>query len=340
MRAAVLGASGYVGGELARLLLEHPHTELVQVTSDHFAGQPLSLLHPNLYGITDLCFSKHDEIQSCDVLFLALPHGVAMQTIARWRDIAPLIIDLSADFRLFDAQSYQKYYTCLHPDETLLHTFVPGIPEFYRERIKQATHISIPGCMANAAILALHPLTQAKLIDGWVMVNGHTGSSGSGTEHDLAGMHAERSGVMRVFKPSDHRHQIEISQICAVPVQMTAMAVEAVRGVQVVCQCSLGHAITEQEIWRLLRLSYEDEPFIRLVKRRSGAYRLPEPKILAGTNYCDIGFALANDKEHLVLIAALDNLVKGSAGNAIQCLNIKAGWNERDGLTFSGLHPI
>jgi len=340
MKVAVVGASGYTGGELLRLLLNHPQVELVQASSDRFAGQAFYVPHPNLYGLTALTFVRHEQLTPCDVLFLALPHGVAMQQLPQWLQLAPRIIDLSADFRLHNAEDYITYYGKPHTQHTWLQKFVSGIPELYRNQIREAHYLAIPGCMANACILALYPLIAEKLLVGEIVVDGRTGSSGSGAELNRASHHAERSGVMRVFKPIDHRHQAEVRQICTLPVYMTATAVEAVRGVQVLCHVSLERSITEQDIWAVYRQYYSDEPFVRLIKRRSGLHRLPEPKLLSGTNYCDIGFSLSSDMKHLVVVAALDNLVKGSAGNAVQCLNIGFGWHEREGLSFSGLHPI
>lgn len=340
MKAAILGASGYIGGELARLLIGHSQIELQQVTSDRLAGQPLSTAHPNLYGQTKLVFSPHEKLAACDILFLTLPHGKAMEGLSGLLQLAPRIIDLSADFRLRQATDYITYYGQTHPQKEWLQHFVPGIPELYRDKLRTASYISIPGCMANAGILALYPLAQEGLITGQVVVDGLTGSSGSGLEQRQANVHAERSGVMRVFKAVDHRHQAEIAQFCGVPISMSAIAVEAVRGVQVLCHVELAERLTEKALWSIYRKYYAKEPFIRLVKRHSGLYRLPEPKILAGSNYCDIGFTLAANQRSLVMVSALDNLVKGGAGNAVQCLNISAGWDERDGLGFFGLHPI
>jgi N-acetyl-gamma-glutamyl-phosphate/LysW-gamma-L-alpha-aminoadipyl-6-phosphate reductase len=340
MKVAIVGGSGYIGGELLRLLLQHPEAELAQITSTRSAGRAVHTVHPNLRGQTDLTFVHDEELTACDALFLALPHGVAMQTIGRWTELAPLVIDLSADFRLRRPEDYQTFYGAAHPEPGWLARFTPGIPEIERERLREARLIAVPGCMANAAMLALYPLAAAGLLTSEVIVDARTGSSGSGADPDPASHHAERSGVMRVFKPTGHRHTAEIGQICGVPVQMTATGVEAVRGVQVVCHVTLAEPTTEQQIWRLYRQQYGAEPFIRLVKQRSGVHRLPEPKILSGTNYCDIGFALADDGRHLVMIAALDNLVKGGAGNAVQCFNIARGWDERAGLSFAGLHPI
>jgi N-acetyl-gamma-glutamyl-phosphate/LysW-gamma-L-alpha-aminoadipyl-6-phosphate reductase len=340
MKAAVVGASGYIGGELCRLLLSHPRVVLAQATSNALEGQPLHAAHPNLRAQTDMTFSRHDQIVPCDVLFLATPHCVTGLHMPEWENLAPRIIDLTADFRLQSPAEYERYYGVAHPNPELIASFVPGIPEIHRDRLRAATRIAVPGCMANAGILALHPLSDAGLVAGEVVIDGHAGSSGSGGKPNPASHHPDRSGTMRVFKATEHRHEAEISQACGVPVRMTATAVEAVRGVQVVCHVSLSRRLGERDAWAVYRKYYGDEPFVRLVKRRTGLYQLPEPKILSGTNYCDVGFALAADGRHLVAIAALDNLVKGGAGNAVQCLNISCGWDEREGLRFPGLHPI
>ena len=263
-----------------------------------------------------------------------------MNTLPHWARLAPTIIDLSADYRLHDPADYETFYGIQHTNAEWLARFVPGIPEINRAGLRNARYIAVPGCMANAAILALYPLSAEGLLQGEVVIDARSGSSGSGSEPGPASHHAVRSGVMRVFKPIGHRHTAEIRQVCPGPVYMTASAVEAVRGVQVICHVNLKEIATEQELWALYRRHYRAEPFVRLVKQRTGLYRFPEPKILSGTNFCDIGFALADDCRHLVLIAALDNLVKGGAGNAVQCLNIAADWDEREGLDFPGLHPI
>ncbi|HEX6291223.1 MAG TPA: N-acetyl-gamma-glutamyl-phosphate reductase [Herpetosiphonaceae bacterium] len=340
MNVSVIGGSGYIGGELVRLLLQHPRLKLAQVTSTRFAGRPLHAAHPNLRGQTSLTFVRDEEVTGADVIFLALPHGVAMQTIGRWAELAPTIIDLSADFRLRNPADYNTYYHEQHPAPEWLARFVYGAPEVNRAQIREARYIAVPGCIANSALLALYPLSREGLLHGDVFVDGRMGSSGAGNEPSLSSHHPERSGAIRVFKAADHRHTAEIRQVCQASVHMTATAIEAVRGVQAVCQVMLPEPIGEKEVWSIYRRHYGDEPFIRLVKQRSGVYRLPDPKILSGTNFCDIGFELSADGRRLILIAALDNLVKGGAGNAIQCLNILSGWDEQESLRFPGLHPI
>jgi N-acetyl-gamma-glutamyl-phosphate/LysW-gamma-L-alpha-aminoadipyl-6-phosphate reductase len=339
MKVSVIGAGGYIGGELARLLLSHPEAELVAVTSNRLAGQPLHYAHPNLRKQSGLSFIPDHEVEPCDVAFLAMPHGTAMESVARWSGLAQRVIDLSADFRLRDSAGYQRYYQCDGPDEEWRSRFQAGIPELNRENLRSATHIAVPGCMANASILALYPLARAGLVTGPVLVDARTGSSGGGTTPSPASHHPERSGALRIAKPHGHRHVAEITQACGVEVHMTVTAVEAVRGVQTVCHVTLTEPLTERDLWRVYAGMYGAEPFVRLIRDRSALRRLPEPKILSGTNFCDIGLALDHDGRHLVVVAALDNLVKGGAGNAVQCFNIATSQDERAGLQFAGLHP-
>jgi [amino group carrier protein]-6-phospho-L-2-aminoadipate/5-phospho-L-glutamate reductase len=336
MRATVVGGSGYIGGELVRLLLGHPEVELTQVTSTRYGGRPLRTAHPNLRGATSLTFTPDSEVAESDVVFLALPHGTAMKEIDRWASLAPRVIDLSADFRIHDDGLRERYYPGGVPDRTWLARFQTGLPELNRAGLRGANHIAVAGCMANAAILALHPI--AELVAGTAVVDARTGSSGGGRVPDEGSHHPERSGVLRIAKPHGHRHLAEITQACRVPARMSVTAVEAVRGVQVVCHVTLSEPSTERDLWARYRNAYRDEPFVRLVRERSALHRMPEPKLLSGTNFCDIGLSL--DGDNLVVVSAIDNLVKGGAGNAVQCLNIAAGWDETAGLDFVGLHPV
>ena len=255
--------------------------------------------------------------------------------------LARVVIDLSADFRLTDTAQFRRYYRVEHAHPELLGSFVTGLPELHRKRLAEADLISVPGCMATAGILALQPLAEAGLITGLVTVDARTGSSGSGAVPSPANVHAERSGAMRVFSPAGHRHEAEIAQsLGGKPVSMTATGIEAVRGVQVLCRIPVVDGLDERSLRICYREFYRGEPFVRVVTTKTGLYRLPEPKILTGTNYCDVGFAIDTHHQQVIAVAALDNLVKGGAGNALQCLNIRFGLAERTGLDFIGLHPI
>ena len=341
---AVAGAGGYVGGELLRLLLGHPRVELVAATSTRFAGRRVDGVHPNLRGVTDLAFSSLDELDGCDALFLATPHRSTMRLLPELTGRAKHLLDLSADFRLRSPGAYASAYGLEHAAPELLGTFVPGLPELFRSELRDADRVSVPGCMATAAVLALHPLAAAGLIEPEVLVDARTGSSGAGATAGEANLHAERSGAMRLFAPLGHRHEAEVAQLTGLDPSMSATAVEAVRGVQVVCRARArgraGARAGERVLRQVYRERYTGEPFVRIVAQRRGTYRYPEPKILAGSNFCDIGFAAEEASGRLVVVAALDNLMKGGAGNAVQCLNLRMGWPERTGLEFTGLHPI
>ncbi|WP_329556181.1 N-acetyl-gamma-glutamyl-phosphate reductase [Streptomyces sp. NBC_00696] len=340
IRAAVFGAAGYIGGELLRLLLGHPEVELTAAVSSRFPGKRLDSVHPNLRSATDLTFTAPERAEDCDVVFLATPHRSTMDLVRHRADRTDLLVDLSGDFRLRDTEVYERYYGVPHEAPELLDRFVPGIPELHRDRLRTARLISVPGCMANAAILALHPLAARQLALSPVLLDGRTGSSGSGASAGDSNLHAERSGALRVFAPATHRHEAEVAQHTGLDARMTATGVEAVRGVQVVCHTEVPDGVEERAVRAAYREAYADEPFVRLVAHKRGTYRYPEPKILLGSNYCDIGHVWDDASRRLVVVAALDNLVKGGAGNAVQCLNVRMDWPESYGLSFPGLHPV
>jgi LysW-gamma-L-alpha-aminoadipyl-6-phosphate/LysW-L-glutamyl-5-phosphate reductase len=338
-KVAVIGGSGYIGGELLRVLLSHPEVELVATTSNRSEGRPVFASHPNLRGQTDLAFSDEDDLEPVDVLFLATPHRETMERMHEFLELAEIVIDLSGDFRLQDPDTWAEYYGAEHAAAELIPQFVTGLPEFHREKLRTADRISVPGCMATAGMLALVPLARAELIEGPVTLDARTGSSGAGAKPRSENQHAERSGSMRVFAPTRHRHEAEISQATGLPVRMSATGIEAVRGVQVVARADLADGVTEKDVWNAYRSSYEHEPFVRIVAARRGNHRFPDAKILSGSNFCDVGFAFESGLESITLIAALDNLVKGGAGNAVQCMNVRLGMAEHLGLDFAGLHP-
>ena len=344
---SVVGGSGYAGGELVRLLLDHPGVTLKQVTSERSAGKFVRSVHPNLRKRTELKFSSLEQLQPCDVLFVALPHGVAMGKMAELRRKAGVVVDLSADFRLRDPAAYPKWYGHDHTEPELLSEFVYGIPELHRAEIAQANLISSAGCMATTAILGLYPLYRAGVVDTTlpVVVEAKTGSSGSGGGPSLGSHHPEREGAMRSFKPTGHRHAAEVIQELAgegvsPAVAFSATATPAVRGILATSHVFLREPMPEKEIWPIYRAAYKDEPFMRLVKEAGGVHRYPEPKILSGSNWCDVGFERDPDSTRLVVMAALDNLMKGAAGQAVQAFNIRCGFAETTALDFPGLHPI
>lgn len=345
VRVSVVGGSGYTGGELLRILLGHPGAQVVQATSERFRGLPVDMAHPNLRRRTSIRFAAREELAPCDVLFLCLPHGETAPQIEAFRGLAPRLVDLSADFRLKDPDAYTRWYGSKHPRPDLLSAFVYGIPELHRDAIRSASLVAAAGCNATATILALHPLFAADLVrrDGAV-VEVKVGSSEGGSAFSAATHHPERAHCIRSYKATGHRHQAEILQELGsagpVRIHFSATAVDLVRGLLVTAHVFPTEAVDEKAIWNLYRRAYQDEPFVRIVKSREGNYRYPEPKLLWGTNFCDVGFELDVEGGRLVVMAALDNLVKGGAGQAVQCFNLMHGFHETAGLDFPGLHPV
>jgi LysW-gamma-L-alpha-aminoadipyl-6-phosphate/LysW-L-glutamyl-5-phosphate reductase len=341
MKVAIIGGSGYVGGELLRLLLRHPGVEVAQVTSDSMAGRPVWRAHPNLRKATSLTFTRHDELRPADATFVATPHGESMARMPDLLSTNEFVVDLAADFRLKDPTRYAEYYPTAHAHPELLSESVYGLPELHRSKLRGARLIAVPGCIATASILALKPLVDRGWLDSRpVVVDAKSGSSASGQDAGPAGRHAERSGVMRAYAPVGHRHTAEIEQETGVRVALSCHAVEAVRGVLSTVHAFLSQPVDDKELWRTYRGAYGDEPFVRIVHESDGIHREPEPKILTGSNFCDIGFATDPHAQRVVALAALDNLMKGAAGNAVQCFNIRRGFPETTGLEFLGLHPI
>ncbi|MCO6449920.1 MAG: N-acetyl-gamma-glutamyl-phosphate reductase [Caldilineales bacterium] len=343
---SIVGGSGYGGGELIRLLSQHPQVEIGQVTSESQAGNFVHSVHPNLrqaFGSQPLRFTSLSELAPCEALILALPHGEAQRQIERFARLADRIIDLSADFRLRDPDVYRARYGHDHAAPAWLDRFVYGLPEINREAIQNASYVSGVGCNATASILALLPLARAGVLlaDRPIIVDVKAGSSEGGASPSLASHHPERSGAVRSFAPTGHRHEAEAIQALARDdIFLSVTSIELVRGVLATAHGWVEPGVQDKDLWRTYRAAYGSEPFVRIVHERSGVYRHPEPKLLAGTNLADVGWGLDSETGRLVALAAIDNLGKGAAGTAVQCLNLMMGWAETTGLTFTGLHPV
>lgn len=347
LSVSIVGASGYAGGELLRLALAHPRLEVKQATSERLGGQFVHFTHPNLRRRTSLKYVSAGALEPCDLLFLCLPHGSAMARIDTFAAIAPAIVDLSADFRLHDPAGYDRWYGKPHANPEWLKKFVYGLPELRREAIATTKHVSGVGCNATASTLAIWPLVVSGLIDATrgIVCEVKVGSSEGGAEAGDSTHHPERAGAMRSFAPTGHRHTAEILQALAsrgveADVHLSATAVDNVRGVLATAHAFVREGVAEKDLWRAYRETYGGEPFVRIVKERTGLYRYPEPKILSGSNYADVGFELDPSTRRVVALCAIDNLMKGAAGTAVQCVNVMHGWDETLGLDFPGLHPI
>lgn len=344
---SIAGASGYVGGELLRLWLDHPYAEVKQITSERRRGSAAHFAHPNLRGRTALKFASLNDLEPADLLCLCLPHGAAMQRMDELAALGTYVLDCSADFRLMDAETYRRWYGQEHAAPAWLDRFVYGLPETHREAIRSARYLTGVGCNATAITLALLPLFQAglPLARSQVICEVKVGSSEAGNKANDGSHHPERAQAMRSFAPVGHRHTAEVQQALALyatapSIHMSATAVDNVRGALATTHAFLETDVTEKDIWRVYRQAYRAEPFLRLVKGVRGIHRLPDPKILAGSNYADIGFAWDQASGRVVSLCALDNLMKGAAGTAVQAVNLMLGWDETLGLSFPGLHPV
>jgi N-acetyl-gamma-glutamyl-phosphate/LysW-gamma-L-alpha-aminoadipyl-6-phosphate reductase len=342
---AIEGGSGYAGGELLRLLLDHPQVEVAQVTSESHADEPVGRIHPILRRRTELVFSRSEDLAPCDTLFACLPHGQAMHRIGRFRELAPKVIDLSADFRLRDPAQYERWYGGPHAAPELLAEAVYGLPELHRAELRDATLVACGGCNATAVILALAPLYRRGVVDrGRTVVEVKAGTSEGGHRPSPGSHHPERSGSIRCYRPTAHRHTAEMGQELGLApnegIHFTATAIDIVRGIHCVAHLFASNGLDEKEVWRIYREAYGDEPFVRIVKERRGVHRLPDPRLVTGTNYCDIGFEKDPASDRLVVLAAIDNLVRGAAGQAMQAFNLMHGLDETTGLEFPGLYPL
>lgn len=340
IQAGIVGGSGYTGGELLRLLHFHPRVTVAQITSREHAGRYIHTVHPNLRAVSTLKFIHPDALKKCDLLFLALPHKTVARQIKYYAGLAPKLIDLSADFRLDSVRAYEHWYGEAHPAQAWLERFVYGLPEVNRDRLDGADFVSGVGCNATAVNLALLPLVEAGLLER-ASIEIKVGSSEGGNKGNAGSHHPVRSGAVRTYKAGGHRHLAEVQMVlgCDIPIHFAVTAIEMVRGVHLLAHCDLNEPTVARDIWRLYRGGYRDEPFLRLVGGKVGLHRLPEPRIVAGTNYCDIGFELDADGRHLVVVAALDNLGKGAAGSAVQSMNLMFGMQETAGLEFPGIYP-
>jgi N-acetyl-gamma-glutamyl-phosphate reductase len=346
-KAAIIGGSGYGGAEMARRLLMHPDVELVRVASIDHVGEPLGAVHPNLEGATALTFedlAPAEAATGCDVALLALPHKVTAGKVPELITAGVKIVDMSGDFRLRDAAAYEKHYGARHPHPELLGSFVYGLPELNRAEIKRSKYVASPGCFATAMELALLPLARAGLLDhATVHVTGITGSSGSGIAPAAGTHHPSRAGNLKTYKPLEHQHVPEVVQTLhdagAKHVELRFVPVSAplTRGIFATCFLELAADVDTARLTALFDESYAREPFTR--RPRS---RLPEVVAVAGSNFIEVGFAVGQivaGKRTVTCFSAIDNLIKGGAGQAIQNMNLLLGCDERASLEDVGNWP-
>ncbi|MDQ3801678.1 MAG: N-acetyl-gamma-glutamyl-phosphate reductase [Acidobacteriota bacterium] len=341
IKIAIFGGSGYGGSELLRILLFHPNAEIVLVTANEHTGKTVGEVHRNLHGICNLNFERAPEdlsvLNDVDVAFFAMPHGQALNLIPQLPENVRAI-DLSGDFRLSDADVFQKFYKLEHTASDLQKQFVYGLTETNREAVKNAKYIANPGCFATATLVALAPVVKSGLLTGKIIVDAKTGSSGSGAKAAANTHHPQRMNSFYAYKPFTHQHVPEISQHLREIgdgfendfVFMTH-SLPVARGIFASCYVETTVNLTNEDLKKLFELYYKDSFFVRQVEGS------PDINWVKTTNFCDL--AGHSDGRQIAIFAALDNLVKGAAGQAVQNMNLMFGLDERTGLMLVGTNP-
>ena len=337
IKAAIFGGSGYGGSELLRILLFHPNVEVVFVTANEHAGKPVGEVHRNLHGLTSLTFVKNAEtLDDIDCVFLALPHGQAM-SIVPTLPAHSKAIDLSGDFRLRDQSVFEQHYKQPHTAMEAQAEFVYGLTETNREAIRGARLIANPGCFATATLLGLAPLVANGLLSGRVVVDAKTGSSGSGAKAAANTHHPQRMNSFYAYKPFTHQHVPEIEQELEHVGDWTSELIfmthslPVARGIFASIYAETKQELAEHQIREIFTDYYHGSFFIRLI---SGS---PDINWVKTTNFCDLGFAARGNQ--VVVFSAIDNLVKGAAGQAVQNMNLMFGLDEKTGLVLAGTNP-
>jgi N-acetyl-gamma-glutamyl-phosphate reductase common form len=350
VKAVVIGGTGYGGAEILRRLLFHPHVEVARVTAVDNIGKRVGDVHLNLAGLTPLSFEQmppSEAVKGMDVAFLAMPHKTTAKVVMEILSSGVRIVDLSGDFRLRDPAAYAKFYGVEHPAPHTLTDglFTYGMPELNREAIRKAKYIASPGCFATTIALGLLPLAKAKKLTGPIHTVAATGSSGSGANPQITTHHPLRAVNLRTYKPLEHQHVPEIVQTLelaggkGMSLEFVPMSAPLPRGIFASSFATVAASTTQEELDAMWKSTFANEPFIRII---SGGGRQPEVVGVSGSNYVEVGFTLGpvtGDTRRVVCFSALDNLVKGGAGQSIQSFNVMMGFEEKLTLAEPGLWP-
>lgn len=345
LKTAVVGSSGYTGGELLRILLHHPRVAVTAVTSEKSAGRPISSLFPHLLNVTDLVCEAFDPsaiAKKANCAFLALPHVTAQGAAYELRKLGMKVVDLSADYRLSDTALYEKWYEHRHQYPELLNHAVYGLPELHRQEIRKAALIANPGCYPTGAILGLAPLIKNRMIDlASIVVDSKSGVSGAGRSPALAHHFPEVNEGLMAYKIGTHRHTPEIEQEISllagekVTLSFTPHLVPMNRGILSTMYGRLATATDTGRMHALFEEFYKNEPFVRVLPLGE----FPNVRNVRGSNFCDIGVYADHRTGRAVVVTAIDNLVKGAAGQAVQNMNLMMGFDETEGLKAAGMFP-
>ena len=344
IKVGIIGATGYAGSELVRLITQHPKAELVTMTSQSYAGQEYKEVYSNYSHLDYVCEEEHIEemAEKCDVIFLALPHGVASKKINADILSKTKIIDLGADFRIQDVDVYEKWYTT-HYSKDILPEAVYGLCEINRDKIKGKRIVANPGCYTSCSILSLYPLVKEGMIDlSSIIIDAKSGATGAGRGLSLGNHYCELNESVKAYKVASHRHTPEIEEQLSIAagqdivLNFTPHLIPMDRGILATCYATLNKKYTYDDIRKAYEKHYGNEHFIRLTKE--GVF--PETKWVKGSNFVDIGFTVDERTNRVIVIGALDNLFKGAAGQAVQNMNIIImGIEETTGIDYVPIFP-
>ncbi len=345
LKIAIVGSSGYTGGELYRILLHHPFATVTAVTSEKSAGRPITDIFPHLLGLTDLVCEPLDPAsiaKKADFAFLALPHVTAQEAAYRLHGLGVKVVDLSADYRLADPALYEKWYEHCHQYPDLLKSAVYGLPELHRQKIRKASLVANPGCYPTSAILGLAPVIAKNMINAsTIVVDSKSGVSGAGRSPALAYHYPEANEGFLAYKVGTHRHTPEIEQELSllagaqVTLSFTPHLVPMNRGILSTIYAKLAEQTDTGKLHAVFQEFYRSEPFVRVLP----VGQFPNVRNVRGSNFCDIGVYADGRTGRAVIVTAIDNLVKGAAGQAVQNMNLMMGYEETAGLRFAGLFP-
>ena len=337
VRVAVLGATGYAGAELVRILAGHPETQLTCLTSRQHDGVPFSDIYPGFSGIVDLkChrFSQKHVCDSADIVFTALPHKASMEVVPGLLSGGLKVIDLSADFRFRNVATYEKWYEP-HQAQDLLDIAVYGLCEVYSDAIKSANIVGNPGCYPTSVLLPLLPLVKEKMIDFTGLVaDSKSGTSGAGRSPMLATHFCEVNEFYKAYKVAEHRHNPEMDEVLSqfaeekAHITFVPHLVPMTRGMLTTIYGEMTEVFSEADVRSVLETFYKGKPFVRICQSN----RFPNTRDVKGTNFCDVGIKVIPEAKRLIMVSVIDNLVKGASGQAVQNMNLMCGFPETTGL--------
>jgi len=347
IRIAIIGATGYTGSELVRILIHHPDADIITITSETHTGKTFSTIHPQFLGICDQILTSADDLddEAVDLVFLALPHRVSMEYVKKWQHKRFKIIDLSGDYRLSSADVYEEWYKTVHLTPELIHEVPYGLPELHRKDLVSAKIIANPGCYPTATALALAPLVASNCVDTRsIIIDAKSGVTGAGVKSTSTTHFSNVQDNFMAYALKSHRHTIEIEETLSklqhsnslaspVIVQFTPHLLPVDRGILVTCYATPNDSITDKSVQDMYESFYRDEPFVRVRKTP------PQIKQVRGTNLCDVFATYDERTNRIIVMSAIDNLVKGAAGQAVQNMNIAFGLAETTGLQHIPLQP-